>query len=170
MLILSILVVSPCYSLSQKPITVWNNMMTSQENLIISGNLVQAETVLEKTVTYSADLVSKGYSLDFLIESSLSLAKLYDLEGKTSQAIEMYKYVDSLLNDSKYKLKGEISVEINRLDSVLQNQYQSKLVQMERYNEYLTEKNKPKSYDGTNFLTIQDIITTVDNIMYAVRY
>lgn len=145
-------------------------MMSTQEDLIKSGNLTRAEIVLERGVSYSSELANQGYSLDYLVESGMALAELYELEGRVSESIEMYKYINSILRDSDYKLKGNINVKINRLDSILQNQYQSKLVQMENYNNYLTEKSKPKNYDGTNLLMVQDIITTVDNIIYTLRY
>ena len=167
-LIISLVMYGNVYSMPQKPIDVWNNMMTTQDNLISSGNLSSAEFVLIDTVNYSKYLMTKGYSYDYLIESGLDLANLYNMEGKSNQAIQMYRYIQGKLNNSDYELRNQIDIRINNLDTTIQNS--NKLREAEKTRSYMQSRQYRNSYDSSVFIGINDIIATTRSIMSLRRY
>ena len=122
--------------------------------------MLNYENSLKLTINYSQGLINKGYSYDYLIEPCLNLADTYYSQRRYSEALELYRYINSILTDSDYDLKSELGVKINNIDTIIQNNYADK-------GEY--EKNTYQSYDGTFLIRLQDLIYSLDNIVHTLR-
>lgn len=172
-LILILLLNSPAYGSNQNEIDSWNSTISISDQAFTNNDLETCENNLKDAIRKAIIIKNNKGSVEYLIDSCSRLAELYKYENRSGEALQIYKYLDTLIgvDNNTYKLKDNISNNINELDSVVQKnriEEQDKLRYIE--NQLDRQRSAQNAYDGSFLLRLNDFLNTTMNIYDRFRY